>query len=108
MKAAREDVTATARTSHGAALSRVVHASLLARMNPARGWEALQDALAADLDDTQGGTTQEGIHLGAMVGTLDMVARAFAGYRTDGDRVLLDPALPVGLSAVRFRLQHRG
>jgi len=97
-----------ARTAHGSTLSRVVHASVLARMDPARGWSSFQDALAADLDDTQGGTTQEGVHLGAMAGTLDMVARAFAGYRTDGDRVRLDPTLPAGLKGVRFGFQHRG
>lgn len=97
-----------ARTANGSTLSRVVHASVLARMDPGRGWATFREALAADLDDTQGGTTQEGIHLGAMAGTIDIITRAFAGYRTEGDRVILDPRLPHGLGAARFRLQHRG
>lgn len=29
-----------------------------------RAWVTFRDALAANLDDTQGGTTREGIHLG--------------------------------------------
>ncbi len=33
----------------------------------------------ADLDDTQGGTTHEGVHLGAMAGTVDIVCTTFAG-----------------------------
>ena len=86
----------------------MVHASVLARMDPGRGWATFREALAADLDDTQGGTTQEGIHLGAMAGTIDIITRAFAGYRTEGDRVILDPRLPHGLGAARFQLQHRG
>ncbi|OLT26674.1 hypothetical protein BJF82_16650 [Kytococcus sp. CUA-901] len=57
--------------------------------SPGRGWATFREALAADLDDTQGGTTQEGIHLGAMAGTIDIITRAFAGYRTEGDRVIL-------------------
>lgn len=97
-----------ARTAHGSTLSRVVHASVLARMDPARGWATFREALAADLDDTQGGTTQEGIHLGAMAGTVDIVARAFAGLRTENAVLVLDPVLPAGLGGVRFRLQHRG
>lgn len=97
-----------ARTAHGSTLSRVVHASVLARMDPDRGWATFREALAADLDDTQGGTTQEGIHLGAMAGTLDIITRAFAGYRTDGECVHLDPLLPRGLGAAGFQVQHRG
>lgn len=65
-------------------------------------------ALVADLDDTQGGTTQEGIHLGAMAATIDILTRSFAGYRTEGATVVLDPALPAELHQLRFSLQHRG
>lgn len=97
-----------ARTAHGSTLSRVVHASVLARLDPARGWATFREALAADLDDTQGGTTQEGIHLGAMAGTIDILIRSFAGLRTEGTTVVLDPTLPAGLHALQFRLQHRG
>lgn len=97
-----------ARTAHGSTLSRVVHASVLARLDPAQGWVTFREALAADLDDTQGGTTKEGIHLGAMAGTIDILTRSFAGLRTAGTTVLLDPVLPAGLHGLRFRLQHRG
>lgn len=97
-----------ARTTHGSTLSRVVHASVLARMDPRRGWATFREALAADLDDTQGGTTKEGVHLGAMAGTIDIITRSFAGYRSDDDRVIFEPLLPHGLAAARFEIQHRG
>ena len=96
-----------ARTAHGSTLSRVVHASVLARLDPSRAWGLFRDALAADLDDTQGGTTQEGIHLGAMAGTIDIVTRAFAGVRTEGDVLVFDPRLPVGLRQARFVVHYR-
>ncbi len=96
-----------ARAAHGSTLSRVVHASVLARLDPSRAWGLFRDALAADLDDTQGGTTQEGIHLGAMAGTIDIVTRAFAGVRTEGDALVFDPRLPVGLRQARFVVHYR-
>lgn len=98
-----------ARTAHGSTLSRVAHASVLARPDPVRAWRTFRDALSADLDDTQGGTTGEGIHLGAMAGTVDIVTRAFAGQRTEGDTVVLDPHPPAArLGRVRFSVVHRG
>ncbi len=97
-----------ARTAHGSTLSRVVHASVLARTDQRRSWQTFRDALAADLDDTQGGTTGEGIHLGAMASTIDIVTRVFAGYRTEDDLVILDPKLPEGLVSAQFGVLHRG
>lgn len=97
-----------ARTAHGSTLSRVVHASVLARMDPAEAWPLFQEALTADLDDTQGGTTEHGIHLGAMAGTIDIVTRSFAGVTVEGNTVTLDPRLPARLTGARFELQHRG
>ena len=96
------------RTAHGSTLSRVVHASVLARMDPARGWHTFREALAADLDDTQGGTTREGIHLGAMAGTIDIITRVFAGVRSEDDVVVFEPRLPEGLRSARFTMAHRG
>jgi beta-phosphoglucomutase family hydrolase len=97
-----------ARTADGSTLSRVVHASVLARIDPARAWRIFRDALAADLDDTQGGTTSEGIHLGAMAGTVDIITRSFAGLRTQDDTLTFDPQLPDGLRRAQFQIQHRG
>lgn len=97
-----------ARTAHGSTLSRVAHASVLARMDPVRGWRTFREALTADLDDTQGGTTREGIHLGAMAGTIDIITRAFAGMRREDEELVFDPRLPDGLGSARFTVVHRG
>ncbi len=97
-----------ARTAHGSTLSRVVHASVLAQLDRTRAWDLFRDALAADLDDTQGGTTAEGIHLGAMAGTIGIVTRAFAGMHLDTDRIAFAPRLPDQLRHTTFQLHHRG
>ena len=109
----RDDVVRTvnyylARTAHGSTLSRVVHASVLAQIDPGRAWTLFREALVADLDDTQGGTTREGVHLGAMAGTIDMVRKAFAGLRMDEREMTFEPRLPAGVKGVRFRVHYQG
>lgn len=96
------------RTAEGSTLSRVVHAAVLSRFDETRAWQVFREALVADLDDTQGGTTEEGIHLGAMAGTADLVVRVFAGLRTNAHALTLDPRLPTRVSNVRFQVQYRG
>ena len=97
-----------ARTAHGSTLSRVAHASVLAGLDADRAWDSFREALDADLDDTQHGTTRTGIHLGAMGGTIDVVQRSFAGLRFSGDTILFAPNLPTGLRAVGFEVLYRG
>lgn len=96
------------RTSEGSTLSRVVHASVLSRFDESRAWALFREALVADLDDTQGGTTREGIHLGAMSGTVDIVVRSFAGLQTEANALTLDPGLPAHLGTVEFQIYYRG
>jgi len=97
-----------ARTAHGSTLSRMVHASVLAAIDPERAWNTFREALDADLDDTQGGTTRAGIHLGAMAGSIDAVQRTFAGLRMAGEELTFSPLLPKGLRSVRFTVSYRG
>jgi trehalose/maltose hydrolase-like predicted phosphorylase/beta-phosphoglucomutase-like phosphatase (HAD superfamily) len=96
-----------ARTSHGSTLSGVVTAWLLARYEPEEAWRFLQHALESDVADVQGGTTAEGIHLGAMAGTVDMVLRCLAGLRARGEVLWFDPALPPQVKQVSFSIHYR-
>lgn len=97
-----------ARTAHGSTLSRVAHASVLAALDPERAWDSFREALDADLDDTQHGTTKAGIHLGAMAGTIDVVQRSFAGLRLDRRGLSFTPNMPHGLRSVSFHVTYRG
>jgi alpha,alpha-trehalase len=97
-----------ARTSHGSTLSWVVHSWVLARLDRRRSWELFLQALRSDIDDIQGGTTHEGIHLGAMAGTVDLIQRCYGGVDARGGVLWLDPALPDELPTLRFLLHYRG
>ena len=97
------------RTSHGSTLSRVVHAWVLARIDPQRSWQLFLEALESDINDIQGGTTAEGIHAGVMAGTIDLIQRCYMGMETRGDTVWFRPCLPEVLSSgLAFRFQYRG
>ncbi|MDY7104315.1 MAG: glycosyl hydrolase family 65 protein [Actinomycetota bacterium] len=96
-----------ARTSHGSTLSRVVHAWILARSDRARSWHLYTDALESDVNDIQGGTTAEGIHLGAMVGTVDLAQRCFTGLRPTPEGLSFSPRLPDDVERLAFPLQFR-
>jgi trehalose/maltose hydrolase-like predicted phosphorylase len=95
------------RTSHGSSLSRVVHSWVLARSDRARSWQLFQEALMADLDDSQKGTTAEGIHLGAMAGSVDILQRCYTGIETRGGALWINPALPADLDELSMRLRYR-
>jgi alpha,alpha-trehalase len=97
-----------ARSAHGSTLSRVVHAWVIARHDPERSWSLFIEALESDIGDAQGGTTAEGIHLGAMAGTVDLVQRAYGGVDARHDVLWVDPALPPQLDGLRFEVHYRG
>lgn len=95
------------RTSHGSTLSRVVHSWVLARSNRAGAWPLFMQALESDVADIQGGTTEEGIHTGAMAGTVDLIQRCFTGIETRGDVLWLNPSLPEGLKSLTLNVNYR-
>jgi alpha,alpha-trehalase len=97
-----------ARTAHGSTLSGVVSTWVLARSDPKSAWRYLRQALESDIADVQGGTTAEGIHLGAMAGTVDIVQRRLTGMRAQGEVLRFDPALPAEVKQIRFSIHYRG
>lgn len=96
------------RTSHGSTLSRLAHSWVLARSDRERSWSLFAQALESDLADTQGGTTREGVHLGAMAGTADMAVRCYGGVETREGALWLHPVLPLELPGLSFELSFRG
>lgn len=95
------------RTSHGSTLSRVVYAWVLARSDRQRSWSLFQQALESDISDIQGGTTPEGIHIGAMAGTVDLVQRCYTGLELRDEVLRFNPQLPKQLDEIRMRLHYR-
>ncbi|MFC1873193.1 trehalose-phosphatase [Chloroflexota bacterium] len=95
------------RTAHGSTLSRMVHAWVLARSKRELSWHLFKEALESDISDIQGGTTPEGIHLGAMAGTVDLIRRCYTGIETRRDSLQLNPYLPNELKEMRFDIFYR-
>ncbi len=96
-----------ARTSHGSTLSRVVFTTVVHCFDCDQGSKLFRRALESDLQDIQGGTTQEGIHLGAMAGTLDIVKRYYAGLSLTPKGLRFTPHLPERISHISFKvLRH--
>ncbi|MFJ3405943.1 glycoside hydrolase family 65 protein [Promicromonospora sp. NPDC090134] len=96
-----------ARTSHGSTLSAVVHAWVLASRDRSASWRFFREALDSDIADVQGGTTAEGIHLGAMAGAVDLVQRCYTGLDLTSGALRLEPRLPDELDALELRLRYR-
>lgn len=96
------------RTSHGSTLSSLVHGWVLARQGGADAWRHCQEALLADVADIQGGTTGEGIHLGAMAGTIDLVERGITGLEPGPEGLRVAPVPLVEIPRFSFTLCFRG
>jgi trehalose/maltose hydrolase-like predicted phosphorylase len=105
---ARNSVYYEARTVHGSTLSRLVHAWINARLDRRHSWSLFCSAVRSDLDDIQGGTTAEGIHLGAMAGSVDLLQRCYAGIEVRHDVLRFDPAIPEELGSLSFDIRYRG
>lgn len=97
------------RTSHGSTLSNVVHAQLAEELEDRElAWQLFQTALGSDFDDIQGGTTAEGIHTGAMAGSVLLALTAFAGINLKSNTVNIKPNLPESWNSMHFRFTFRG
>ena len=97
-----------ARTSHGSTLSFITHAAVLASLDPESSWERFIVALESDIGDVQGGTTKEGIHLGVMAGTLDLIQRGYIGSDIRDGVLHFNPRLTERLEGLSFPMQFRG
>ena len=96
------------RSSHGSTLCRVVHAWVLARSDRQRAMDFFVQALHSDVSDVQQGTTAEGVHLGAMAGTVDLILRVSTGIDARGDVLHFAPELPQEMKRLDLRIRYRG
>ena len=95
------------RTSHGSTLSFVTHAGVLAAIDPESSWQRFLVALESDIGDIQGGTTKEGIHLGVMGGTLDLIQRAYLGTDIRDGVLYFNPVAVDRLDGLSLPMQFR-
>jgi trehalose/maltose hydrolase-like predicted phosphorylase len=94
-------------TSHGSTLSQVIHSWVYARSDREKSWKSFKKSLLSDYKDIQGGTTAEGIHLGAMAGTVDLVQRCYTGLEIRDDVLWLNPRLPAEIKKIELHIRYR-
>ena len=94
-------------TSHGSTLSQVIFSWVYSRSDRKGSWASFKKALMSDFMDVQGGTTSEGIHLGAMAGTVDIVQRCYTGLEMRDEGLWLSPRLPKEISELNLDFTFR-
>jgi trehalose/maltose hydrolase-like predicted phosphorylase len=94
-------------TAHGSTLSQVIHSWIYARSHRRMSWLSFKKALLSDFNDIQGGTTPEGIHLGAMAGTIDIIQRCYTGMEIRDDILWLNPKLPDEIEELSLQIRYR-
>jgi trehalose/maltose hydrolase-like predicted phosphorylase len=95
-------------STHGSTLSRVVYSWVLSRSDREKSWQSFREALKSDYEDIQGGTTSEGIHLGAMAGTVDIIQRCYTGIEMRNELLWINPVLPNEIDCIKMRIRYRG
>jgi len=96
------------RCSHGSTLSLIVHADIEAKIHPEASWDMFIRALESDVADIQGGTTLEGIHMGVMAGTLDLIQRGYMGVEIQDGALTFDPKLTDKLDGISYQMLFQG
>jgi trehalose/maltose hydrolase-like predicted phosphorylase len=96
------------RITHESSLSEVVCAGALARFDPQASWACFEQCLNVDLQAPSDGGTREGVHLGAMAGSLDVLQRHYLGIYLYVDGIHLEPAPPAALGDVTLGFWFRG
>jgi alpha,alpha-trehalase len=96
------------RTSHGSTLSDAVFGWAFTRQGQEGGYERFERTLYSDVTDVQGGTTPEGIHMGAMSASVDMLQRCFTGLQMSDGVLSLDPRWPAQLGPLSVDFVYRG
>ena len=97
-----------ARTAHESTLSRMVYAGALAHWGIKEGEKLFEEAQQVDLLPHQDEGTEEGIHLGAMSGTLALLQHHYLGLRVRADALEINPALPGAIKQVHLKICFRG
>ncbi len=96
-----------ARISHESTLSRPVCAGALAAVDPERSWRYYLQALETDLGPGREASTHQGLHLGAMAGTLEVLQRHYLGLEPVAHGLCLTPHPPSELDEVTLAVRWR-
>ena len=98
-----------ARTVHGSTTSRPVFAGIDVTLgNLENALDFLKTAIGSDYHDIQGGTTAEGIHIGVMGETLEVIQNEFGGVNLLNETFEIAPHLPHHWTRLSFSQKFKG
>jgi len=86
----------------------LVFSSILQPYDRSFAWDMFLQALRSDIDDSQQGTTGEGIHMAVMAGTLNTLTCRYAGIDMSRDTLHIKPHLPPAIKSITFKMRFRG
>ncbi|AHM58369.1 trehalose/maltose hydrolase or phosphorylase [Flammeovirgaceae bacterium 311] len=95
-------------TANESSLSRIVFAGALAHLDPQNSWKYFKEAQYIDLSPEEDNGSSEGIHLGAMGGTLGVLQHHYLGIEVISNTLVINPALPPELDWVKIGLTFHG
>ena len=95
------------RTTNGSSLAAIIHAWIEARRKRELSWEFFSQALETDIVEHKNGSTQEGIHLAAMSGCIDILQRSYAGIEIRGNILILNPLLTKSINRISLHIRYR-
>lgn len=97
-----------AHTAHESTLSHIVYAGAYANIDSKVSWKLFQKAQMVDLIPDEYKDTSEGIHLGAMGGTISVLQHHYLGFKVKYDVLEIYPMLPEAMKWVEITLYFRG
>jgi alpha,alpha-trehalase len=75
--------------------------------DPGRSLDLFQDALTTDLDPSGSHGTGEGVYLGSLAGSIDILQRPYLGVPAHNGVLWIDPAMPEALGPISLDCQFR-
>jgi trehalose/maltose hydrolase-like predicted phosphorylase len=94
------------RTVHESSLSHLIYAGAFAKLDCKKSWQLFTGVIMTDLCGNSSGEVKNGIHLGAMAGTLYILQHHYLGLQIHKGSIYLNPSFPEQLSHLRLSLQH--
>jgi len=94
-------------TVHESSLSRLVYAGALAQCDCEKSWQFFLETLFVDISGDSSSETRNGIHLGAMAGTVHILQHHYLGLRIHNSSICLDPSIPLSLRQFRMNFEFR-
>lgn len=97
-----------ARITHESSLSKVVCAGALSYHDAELSWQYFCETLEVDMSDQPDQGTLDGVHLGAMSGSLDVVQRHFLGIQPTMSGLGIHPCVPPQLRSMQLAFRYQG